>query len=249
MLLWVASFPRSGSALTRTILWQCFGLHVSQGSPPRPGREAPPQSDAKIVVETPAVATAGKPPSKADDMTAFIGPRRFGPHVTLDEMIAEAERSEDLIPIKTHALPWELPRPEAPAIVIVRDGRPVMTSFARFRTEVSQIETRVREVIRGEPRDWSEHVTAWLDHPVPKLLLRYEDLRVAKQETLDAIGVFLGRPQIGRFTATVEDLRAARPTHVRVATNEPGIEEIEARHARPFWKRHGAAMERLGYPR
>ena len=228
MLLWVASFPRSGSALTRTILWQCFGLHVSQGGPNRE--------------DTPASPEGG-------GLSDFMGPRRFEPGTSLDSMVAEAVASDELVAIKTHALPGKLPRAEAPALVIVRDGRPVMTSYARFRSEVSGAATGVRAVIRGEPRDWSEHVNAWLDHPATKLLLRYEDLRVARQDTLDAIAAFIGRPQTGAFTATVEELRAIRPTHVRIAANEPGIAEIEEKHARPFWKRHGATMRRLGYAR
>jgi hypothetical protein len=228
-LLWIASFPRSGSALTRTILWQCFGLHVSQSGP---NREDKP--DAR---------------DKTDSLSAFMGPRRFDPGTPLEAMVAAAEACAELVAIKTHALPHRLPRPGAPALVIVRDGRPVMTSYARFRTEVGGVETGVRAVIRGEPRDWSEHVNAWLDHDAPKLLLRYEDLRIARQEALDAIAAFLGRPQTGAFTATVEELRAIRPTHVRIASNEPGIAEVEADHAGAFWRRHGATMERLGYDR
>lgn len=229
MLLWVASFPRSGSALTRTILWQCFGLHVSQSGPVR--EDKPEMQD------------------RGGELSGFMGPRRFEPGTPLEAMVAEAEQGDELVAIKTHALPDKLPRPDARSLVIVRDGRPVMTSYARFRREVSGVETGVRAVIRGVPRDWSEHVNAWLDHDAPKLLLRYEDLRIARQDTLDAIAAFLGRPQTGPFTATVEELRAIRPTHVRIAANEPGIAEIEERHAGPFWNRHGATMRRLGYAR
>lgn len=234
MLVWVASFPRSGSALTRTILWQCFGLHVNTAVPPG-GPRIPPGPEAAAAV--------------AADMTPFFGPSLFPDDATEPAILAAADASDGPILLKTHGLPGELSRPEAPAIVIVRDGRPVMTSFARFRSEMTGRDIPVKAVIDGRPKDWSQHVGAWLDHGGPKLVLRYEDLRVARQEAMDAIAGFIGRPQIGEFTATVEEIRAVRPTHIRVARDEPGIEAIERDHAEAFWSRHGETMRRLGYSR
>ena len=44
-------------------------------------------------------------------------------------------------------------------------------------------------------------------------------------------------------------MRAARPLHVQVAADMPGIREVEAQAGDLFWELHGKTMDRLGYTR
>lgn len=133
--------------------------------------------------------------------------------------------------------------------MVVRDGRPVMLSFSRFRSEVGGQATTIEQIIKHPRRNWSEHVNAWLDHDAPKIILRYEKLAKGDQGEIDVIATFIGKPQIGQFMGNVEDLRALRPTHVREASNDAGVEEIERNYGDLFWDQHGTAMRRLGYAR
>jgi hypothetical protein len=217
MLIWLASYPRSGSALTQVILWQCFGISVATSV----------KSNADV---TPA-------------LVRFRGPQRYPASLSIPEIANLARDESDPVVVKSHALPAD----KDPAIVVVRDGRPVMRSYARFKTEVLGRPTTIRELIEDKRDSWSRHVNAWLDHDAPKIVLRYEDLRVGDQNSIDAIGAFLGIQQTGQFSASVDSLREIRPTHIRDAGNEPGIEEIEQDHSEAFWSQHGEAMERLGY--
>lgn len=217
MLMWLASYPRSGNSLTQQILWQCFGINVA------------------------APVRAGKPPL----MSRFRGPSRYEPGTSLEDIVEAARADPDLVIVKTH----EMPSTQEPAIVVVRDGRPVMLSFSRFRSEKSDRAVTIEQIIKHPRKSWSEHVTAWLDHDAPKIVLRYEKLANADQSEIDAISNFIGKPQIGRFTGTVDELREIRPTLVQEASNDAGIEEIERNYSKLFWSRHGTAMDRLGYTR
>lgn len=213
MLVWLASFPRSGSSLTQQILWQCFGISV-----------------AKV---------------GGDAIADLRGPSRYPPGTSMEEIARAARADSDLVVVKTH----ELPSTNEPAIVVVRDARPVMLSYARFRTDRTGSPVTIDQAIAHPRMDWSRHVAAWLDHDAPKLVLRYERLKDGNQDDIDAIARFLDRPQIGRFATDIASLRAQRPTHVREGGNEAGIAAIEREHSDLFWNRHGAVMARLGYAR
>jgi hypothetical protein len=133
----LASYPRSGNALTRVILWQCFGV---------------------------SVITRGKQSTGSNPLSRFFGRAYDGaPTFSNDDFVAQTVPGGELLIGKTHGLPGS----NIPAIVVVRDGRAVVRSYARFRSEVIGVDTSIKDIICLPKRSWSAHVHAWLDHEGP----------------------------------------------------------------------------------
>ncbi|MEL7097656.1 MAG: hypothetical protein AAGM84_02395 [Pseudomonadota bacterium] len=158
------------------------------------------------------------------------------------------EAGETDIVFKTHKLARAAPEFQR-AIVIVRDGRAAVRSFARFRTEISKTLTTIEEVITDRRFSWSRNVASWLDDKRPKLLLRFEDLVNPSAQALTQIGAYMGRPVTGEFTAKVDELRQVRPAYFQNAGNAESVELIEREYGDLFWEHHGDTMRRLGYVR
>lgn len=217
MLVWMASFPRSGSSLTQQVLWQCFGKNIARAKRTKVNAKAEPH----------------------------IGPDYYNAGLTLPQ-IAERARAEDgKVVVKTH----DLPEGDDPAIMIVRDGRAVLSSYNRHQNQIAGKSFTLEQIVRGKRGNWSDYVEAWLDAPVEKVMLRYEKLAVGEPGELKKLGDFLGLPQIAPFKSSVEEMRAARPLHVQFADNAHGVEEVEREAGDLFWELHGKTMERLGYAR
>jgi hypothetical protein len=217
MLIWMASYPRSGSSLTQQVLWQCFGKNIARAKRTKVSAKSEPH----------------------------IGPDHYAEGLTLKQIAGRARAEDGKVVVKTH----DLPEGSDPAIVIVRDGRAVMSSFTRHQNEIAKKPATLEEIIRGKKGSWSEYVEAWLDAPVEKVVLRYEKLRVGDPDELGKLGRFIDMPQLKSYENAVEEMRLARPLHVQVAADGPGIAEVESQAGDLFWELHGRTMERLGYRR
>lgn len=217
MLIWMASYSRSGSSLTQQILWQCFGKNIARAKRVKVNAKSEPH----------------------------IGPDYYAAGLTLPQIAQRARAEEGKVIVKTH----DLPEGNDPAIMIVRDGRAVMSSYTRHQNQIAKKPSTLQEMIKGKKGSWSEYVDAWLDAPVEKVLLRYEKLRVGDADELKKLGDFIDMPQISSFKNAVDEMRAARPLHVQVAADMPGIDEVEREAGDLFWELHGKTMGRLGYTR
>lgn len=174
-----------------------------------------------------------------------IGPDYYSAGLNLPQIAKRARAEEGRVIVKTH----DLPEGEDPAIMIVRDGRAVMSSYTRHQNQIAKKNATLQEMIEGKRGSWSEYVEAWLDAPVEKVLLRYEKLRVGDADELKKLGEFIGMPQLQSYKNAVDEMRVARPLHVQVAADLPGIEEVEREAGDLFWEFHGKTMDRLGYTR
>jgi len=147
MLIWLASYPRSGNTLLRMILNECFAM-------PSFGAGA-----ATDLVE-------------GGFWHSTVGTRRYSRERS--EMLAEARRSSDIVTVKTHD---EAPAKTDRAIYILRDGRAAIASYQRYLRDFDKVEFSLAELAAGErrPYTWAQHVERWTAHP-GVLVLRYEDL-------------------------------------------------------------------------
>ncbi len=221
MLLWIASHPRSGSALTRSILYRCFGV--------------PSLTDKRW-------RGTGKP-GTISGITGTTTTDR-----TPDELPDLAREDERLVGVKTHGFP---PTGTERAIYVIRDGRAALSSYKRFlEGQRIDRDIRNIILGTSRLRCWSEHVKDWLAQPWERVLvLRYEALSQPSAETLNAISTFLGLPILRGYDITFDDFRKASPARYTRGTNGPGIEEIERECGPLFWSVHGPMMQRLGYGR
>lgn len=223
MIIWLASYPRSGNTLSRILLTRYFGQ------------------------QTWSIHGDGNDRDLRADLGEVVG---FEPHGSLDDQsIAAMAASSATYIVKTHNLPNR--GSDWPVIYIVRDGRSALASYWHYRNRPGEAAPSLEEVVAGMVQfgSWSAHVAAWLDAPLSRrLVLRYEDLAVPTAESLAALGAFVDAAALDIAPPAFDSLHAAAPDFFRGGDDARNIAEIESRCPAMFNLFHGPMQERLGYP-
>jgi hypothetical protein len=247
MIVWVASYPRSGNRLCRTTLRRVFGVKL--------------------------VGSAASPASLRKDLGAFLDELGADPDSDPLPLIRELR---DPVFLKTHSLPQHLDvvprrgqRPPAgeeqsPALYLVRDGRDCLVSYARFlrerndrfraKTYEETLSLLLRPGRHGGPYGgWSQNVGAWRRRESPTEIIRFERLVEDPAGTVAAATRALGLqlpPPRGQMPPFAE-LKARRPNKKLLRRGETGSwrSEFPPELLAEFWARHGEEMEAFGYPR
>jgi hypothetical protein len=160
--------------------------------------------------------------------------------------------------VKTHNLPTA---DNSSAIVLVRDGRDAVVSYAHFvlKTEKgvdqpnrSDFEEALLQILRDENfGGWSRNVNAWADRVGYDNVLRYEDLIrnpigiVAK--ALDRFSLKGGSPT--GTPPSFQELHAVMPWFFRRGTPGGWEDEMPLRIQDLFWDLHGDTLSQFGYSR
>ena len=242
MLIWVASYPRSGNTLTLLTLHTAFSVDAigaASASDLGVGRH--------LQQLLPAVVRAPWPlPAELHGLEG-------------DELVAALKRRPEPYFVKTHR---RLDAgDDAPALYVVRDGRDAIVSYAHFaaargvsRLDGLSFEERVERLIHpGLPAhgSWSENVAAWRTRSAPVAIVRFEDLledpAAAVRRACEELSVPLGAPQ--GAPPDFDDLHRRMPDVFRQGTIGAWRDELTpALHDR-FWRFHETEMEALGYAR
>ncbi len=151
MLVWLASYPRSGNTLLRTIFRNAFGIKTYSIYD---------ENEAKVF-------------DAQNGVTDMVGHANLG--TSPEAFLEQARRAPEPVLVKTHDPPAGTDR----AIYVVRDGRAACVSYWHFMNELVERPTTFDEVIEGQifPGSWTQHLAAWSPRSRPQtLLLRYEDL-------------------------------------------------------------------------
>ena len=157
MITWLASYPRSGNTFLRILLHRLFGL-----------------------------------PTHTIYSTTGEAERFPGPTARMYRLVGQTESECDVGAlladsrmhfVKTHDLARE---DNCPAIVLVRDGRDAVVSYAHFvlktehgidRPGKDLFEATLEEIITSDAfGGWSANVNAWIDRVGPGRAIHYEDL-------------------------------------------------------------------------
>jgi hypothetical protein len=226
MLVWLASYPRSGNTLLRQVLKTCFDLTSCEGLEP-----------------VPADFRTRKPDGSCDEFSGsyFV---EGDPETFYDR----ARTDPELVLIKTH----QLPRDAEKAIYVVRDGRLALQSFTAYQDAYHPGTSSFEALLVGDHPygEWTTHYRAWCERPEGALLvLRFEELRNAGPALLERIRAFLGVSGPARpWVNPQAQLRARDPVFFG-----PGL---SAWAPEPFWTPvrlkqfytlHGPLLARLGY--
>lgn len=225
MIVWLASYPRSGNTLVRTLLKTCFDL-VSYDAERAMG-------EGRTDMMESSAGRVGDVEIEGDWATFY----------------ARAKASPEIFVVKTHRPPMD----DSPCIYVVRDGRAACQSYAKYMRNFHPDAGRtLLQVIVGEDfyGDWSSHYSAWKDRQQGVTLeLRFEQLGDASEEDVEKIRAFLGcRPPIRPWANPLAELHERDPRFFGEGTVSwnaspewnPLIDHI-------FWLRHGKLMRRLGY--
>ena len=225
MIVWLASYPRSGNTLLRQVLKHCFEIDSCAGL--EPGQEA-------------RFATLNATLSQIYGEYHYEG--------DAEEFYLRARSSAQPVFIKTHLLP----RDDAKTIYVVRDGRLALKSFLEYQDRSHPGSSSFGSLLLGDHPygEWSGHFRAWCDRSrAETLLLRFEELVDASATTLNQIAQFLG------YTGPVRPWQNPQAKLRELAPQDFGPGDTVWRsdpfwsetRLRQFLTVHGPLLTQLGY--
>lgn len=221
MIVWLASYPRSGNTLLRMMLKAVFG------------RESYSKYDDPFDIGADAKTAA------------LVGHRPLGePWPAAYPRFADASEIEF---VKTH----DDPEDSGKAIYVVREGRSAVVSYhrylARFHNEVG---IPMADVIAGfvQYGSWSTHLDAWDPLRRPNtLFLRYEELLGDPERQIDRIAEFCGVAPLKEWRNDFQAAQQINPSFFRQGSADKSISDVQGDDLRLFWVMHGDWMQDLGY--
>lgn len=222
MIVWLASYPRSGNTFLRVVLGSVFGLDTFTLYDERP------ELDPSQPETLPPPLTGPEP-----EVGIPFDVSRFAGHAQLHV-------------VKTHGLPTD----GRPAIYVVRDGREATASYFHYHRDVLQKPVTIRDVIRGRVGfgSWGRHVAQWNPQRRPNtLLLRFEELTANPIAQVERIGAFLGVAPVGRRVPTFEELHKTAPNFFRSGRTDSWKRLLSDEDHALFWDLHGSQMRTFGY--
>lgn len=222
MIVWIASYPRSGNTLLRTVINQT--MHIQSYSDEFAERINQGLSDKSLEI-TGNVYCEG-------DWSTFY---------------KEATESKDVFLVKTH----QLPRDSQPAIYVVRDGRKVLISYSRYHKSYTQPPyPSLLDLILGLDYygSWTQHFHAW-ECREKTLIVKYEDLIQPSEKLLTQLSALI--THVGRITPwknPFKELQRENPDFFREgipawSNNREWTPALDA----IFFHLHGKLMSKLGY--
>ncbi len=223
MIVWIASYPRSGNTLVRTMLKHCFGVETYE-------RESTPFG----IVEDFITETIGHK-ELPEDWPEFYDIACEGPSQAF---------------VKTH-LPPEDDQPCI--YVVRNGRQAILSYYHHCRKFFPGDERSVLDLVLGcdSYRDWSTHLRAWnpLSRP-DTLLLRYEALVENPECEIDRIGDFIRfQGDVKPWRNPFSELRELDPEFFRQGSAGWAPDRLWTWHIESlFWACHGNMMDRLGYP-
>ncbi len=224
MIVWLASYPRSGNTLLRQILKCCFDLSSCEGLEPVPDH------------------FRDHDPTREEYFGSYF------PKGDPEEFYQQARCSSELVLIKSH----QKPRDNHKAIYVVRDGRLALQSFVKFQDTFHPGQSTFESLVLGDHPygDWSSHYQAWCEPARgPTLVVRFEELRDADATVLRRLQEFLGYTgPVKPWVNPQAELRKRVPTFYGHGqpTWQPDSFWTDTR-LRQFYTLHGELMIQLGY--
>ena len=221
MIIWLASYPRSGNTLLRTIIKSCFDISSFADEPVNYESEFRTNPD-------------------------LIGHNEYEGNWAA--FYQEAALKKDVVLIKTH-LPPKDDSPYIYVVRDGRSAIQSYRKFNRDYNRVEKTLTSL--ILGDDAYgDWSSHYVKWNRRPVSKrVVLKFDDLVDMSEETLKKITSVLGdRKPVRDWKNPVEDLAKYEPNffNKRSPVFHP-MEDWTSLHQQLFDKYHGPLMAELGF--
>ncbi|MDQ1314257.1 MAG: hypothetical protein QG662_366 [Pseudomonadota bacterium] len=222
MIVWLASYPRSGNTLLRTVLFKTMGLMSFS--------DALGQKAGVTAIALQGTGVAEK--IKSGDW---------------DEFYRKASESDEVFLVKTH----RPPRDDQPAIYILRDGRKSCLSYSRYHQRFTPPPCpSLLDVVLGAGYfgGWSDHYRTWMKRG-NTMLVRYEELVNAPGELLARLAETVRHAgEIAPWNNPFDELQQKNPDFFREGRiawqGDPAWTPlIDA----AFFRLHGDLMIELGY--
>jgi Sulfotransferase domain len=255
MIVWIASYPRSGNRLARATLRQAFGeervCSAASEEALRHDLAKPPLNEIQV----------GPDENPLPDLRRLEGPVFLKTH-NLPQDIHTLSADDGVPPQRGRRWRWPWRRSKkldsSPAIYLVRDGRDCLVSHAYYLVDLEpsfksgDFEDALWFLICSPAPygGWSGNVAAWRRRRAPTAIVRFEELIQDPVGTLAPAAAALGIELHARAQApTFEELRArsAKPRLLRRGVAGSWRDEFPPHMLDAFWRRHGEQMRELGY--
>ncbi len=219
MIIWLASYPRSGNTLLRQMLNLCFA---------EPSYSI--YNDVADIASNPEVREA-------------VGHREY--EGEWKDFLAHATASPDRFFIKTH----EAPLDSAKAIFIARHPYRAISSFRGYLGKIAGLDVGMERAICGDDLpfpSWGAHLDTWNPLARPDtLLLKYEDIVRDPEVVVRALESFLGKVRLRDWVNPFDRLQGIMPEFfVQGSTDSNGLDPS---HACLIDLLYGGWMESLHY--
>jgi hypothetical protein len=222
VIVWLASYPRSGNTLLRTVLKRCLGVDS--------------YTDEAIHVQSPI---------RSDNR--LIGHRELPS--PWEEFYVTATQTERVFLVKTHLPPRDA---QPFIYVVRDGRSAVRSYKKYYERYVPGHAASVYQIIAGDDAygDWSSHYAAWLKPGRAKgMVVRFEDLREISPDKLHQIAAFVGHHgPVAEWSNPFEALAAVEPGFFREGSRTFAKDEdwsILAEQLFEFF--HSALLRELGY--
>ncbi len=222
MIVWLASYPRSGNTFFRVILNSIFGIKTYSIYDDR--------------------GDIG-----ADEKTSEVVGHEFLPQ---DFDIQKARDEEKVYYIKTHELIDKRVGENDKVIYLIRDGRESTLSFTKYQNTFAKQNKKIIDTIYGNTfiGSWGEHVSSW--NPKNRentLLIKFEELTKDPVRFIEILSDFLKVKTTGNKIPSFDDLKKINPKFFRSGkTNSWEGIYTEEEHL-SFWFKHYKQMDEYGY--
>jgi len=157
--------------------------------------------------------------------------------------------------LKTHFLPYSDYYDGEFVIQVVRNTGASLWSYYNYKKDLQDYNGTLSDVILGKSagrwRDWTTYHKKWLDATKRLgshyLQVRYEDLFNREIEFCERIQTFLGLPIISTELRTFEFYHNIRPALTRKGKATGWEENFSREQIELLWNTHGAMMTHFGY--
>jgi hypothetical protein len=273
MIVYIATYPRSGNSLVQQIIRAKFRYLTTQikaGIKSPAAAFAMMQKNSQVELVHAPKGDWAEPITWNEYLTAYRLPgdpwRRAilpGPieHFT-EEFREPLARESNIFFVKTHDLPFDRFFDGEYVIQSVRHVGAVVWSFFRMQNDISMSRrighlfdtppSTLENVILGRVNfgSWSEYQGAWrlaAERLGSRYLcFRYEELVADQSAVMERIAAFLGIPIHSRKPVNFEAFRARFPGNDLRGASEGYERFYSRRQLELLWEKHGAEAEKYG---
>jgi len=165
VIIWLASYPRSGNTLLRTIIKRCFGVNS--------------YADEAIHMDSPI---------RSD--SSLVGHEELP--TPWDEFYEMATKASDVFLVKTHLPPRD---EQPYLYVVRDGRSAIRSYKKYYETYLPDHRASLYQIIAGDDvyGDWSSHYRAWVGRQGPLgMALRFEELTQVSDDLLQRLAAFIG---------------------------------------------------------
>lgn len=223
MIIWLASYPRSGNTLLRQICKSVFELSSYS------------KYDDQVDM------------GKSVRIKEVVGHKAL--HDSWSNSYSVLCESEEIHLVKTH----DPPEDDSPTIYVVRNGLDAVSSYNQYIRTHKGTGASLSDVISGSVGwfpSWGRHLDLWRpDFRANTLIVKFEDMIADASNVISEISSFLKREATRDWENKFESLQVEDPEFFRQGLVGKGENDFSEAELEMFWTLHGDWIERLGYDR